>query len=185
MAARISRCEKFFAGTPLGHFPDDHQHSRYWLDQALEGRDALALIERALRESAADASSDEQLQLERRTSVSNDLREAVRTGEPAVLFKIGALLSNPSVAKDASLQSPAWFFAACSAGYDCSAANPDVGFGCPETGTCNAGFTIPDRLQEGMPPKLFAQAYAAGQDILSRIALGDWEGLEPHLELGL
>jgi hypothetical protein len=183
---RITRCERFFAGSPMANLPDEQQESRYWLQAALAGGDAFALLDRALSRSLADRSplavgNDH----ERRSAVIADLREALTTRDAAVMFRVGGFFSNPTVAQDASLQGPAWIMAACSAGYDCSSDNPDIGFGCAQFGTCNAGFTIPDVLQRDLPPREHAAAFAASQDILYRIEAGDWDGLEKYLEVRL
>jgi hypothetical protein len=183
MQKRIERCQGFFSASPVGNLPEEQRAVRYWLDQALEGSDAFALMDRALHVAVAESTQDAERQAQRKDAVLNDIRQAVATREPAVMFRIGGLFTNPIVARDAAVQGSAWLLAACSAGYDCSSDNPNVGFGCAQAGICNGGFTIPDQLQRDLSPKEFAAAYAASQDILYKIRVGDWDGLEPHWAL--
>jgi hypothetical protein len=186
MLRHISRCEGFFGGnSPVSDLPAEQQKLRYWLDEALVGRDPFSLMDRASRLAISEAPRRQSELLDRKTAVMNDISEAVRTREPAVMFRVAGLLSNPIIARESASQSSAWYLAACAAGYDCSTDNPIVGFGCPSAGTCNGGFTIPDQLQQVLTPKQYAAAYATSQEILYKINTGDWDGLNQFLELRL
>jgi hypothetical protein len=66
-------------------------------------------------------------------------------------------------------------------GHDCSNANPDIGYGCVEAGTCDAGNTILDTMQRDLGPAKYAAIYAAGQDILYKVTTDDWDGLQQYL----
>jgi hypothetical protein len=183
LAEQIDKCERFFLTDPVADLPESEREIGYWLSAALEGGDAFALTDRALKLAIADSPSQEK-ESQRLNAVS-DLREALATREPAIIFRVGGLYSNPTIARDHSIQGPAWMLAACSAGYDCSSDNPSIGFGCAELGTCNAGFTIPQVMQRDMTPAQYAKVYAASQDILYRIDSRDWDGLQQYLEMKL
>ncbi len=182
LASRISRCERYFSRNPLADLglSSDQQAFKYWSDQALNAGDAFAVLDRAQQRSISDNLSKDTKQ-----QVLADIETALQAGaDPGVLMKVASVYRHPRMARDV-LQSIAWTLAACSAGFDCSTTNPDVGFGCAEAGNCNAGLTLPDIFQRDLTPKQYAEAYAASQDILYRIEARDWDGLEPYLATAL
>jgi len=186
MTEHIRRCEGFFTDNPVANLAEEQQQFRYWSDRALAGNDAFALIDRALKRGVGEeAVHTPSGPSERRSGVLSDIRQALSTREPAVIFKVGALYSNPTFARNADVQGPAWLLAACSAGYDCSVTNTNVGFGCAQAGECDAGRTIANDLELSLAPAKYAAAYAAGQDILYKIETGDWDGLESYLDARL
>ncbi|HZF31523.1 MAG TPA: hypothetical protein VE907_20575 [Gammaproteobacteria bacterium] len=182
VARRIGRCEKFFDGSPLDGLdvPEGAHDSRYWLDQAIASRDPLAVMDHALEESASR--HWDSVPPEHRAHLLDDVRIAVTSREPAALFKISTVYSLATVARDPA-QGAVWLVAACEAGYDCSNANPDIGQGCIERRGCDARSTLPEAMRLALGDTQFAEIRTTAQEILARINRGDWEGLQPYLEM--
>jgi hypothetical protein len=178
---RIRRCERFFDGSPLDGLsvPEDAHSSRYWLERAVASRDPLAVMDDAIEQSARQ--HWDSVPAEHRARLLADVRTAVASRAPAALFKVGTLYSQATVGRDAA-QGAAWLVAACEAGYDCSNANPAIGQGCSERQGCDAGSTLPEMMRLTLGDAQFAEIRAAGDEILTRINRGDWEGLQPYLE---
>jgi hypothetical protein len=169
-----------FAGRDL---PDDARDFRYWRDLARDVGDPVAVMDRAIGTASRRRSAeDPELSSRLREAVLSDVRVAVESGEPQTFLLISGLLGQSNVAeeREAGL---AWWVAACEAGYDCSPANPDVGQGCIEAGTCEAGLTLLGVLQRDLGPAKYAAIYATSQDILYKAGNGDWVGLQQHLPM--
>jgi hypothetical protein len=186
MTEHIRRCEGFFKSDPVADLSEEKRQFSYWRDRALAGEDAFALMDRAAQRAVGrEAAHTPNGESERRSAVLGDIRQALSTHDPAVIFRVGALYTNPAFARNAEFQAPAWFLAACSAGYDCSLTNLNVGFGCVQAGECEAGLAVTDQLQRSLSPAKYAAAYAASQEILYKIGTDDWDGLEGYLDARL
>lgn len=185
--AKIRRCERFFDGSPLATLalPDEAQSHGYWFDKAVAAGDPLAVMDRALKAVAqVDESADAATKRALGAAVMDDVRVAVASGEPAALAKVGWMYTQ-TLASDRTFQGPAWLVAACQLGYDCSNANPEIGQGCAEAGTCSAALTLADIFQRDLGAQEYARIYAAGQDIAYKVTQGDWEGLQRYLQMSL
>jgi hypothetical protein len=182
---RVARCERLFSGDPFVglDLPDEAREFQYWRDLALTGGDSLAIMDRASRHATQyGATDDPERARQYREELLQDVRVAVASRDPAALLAIGGLLTHPSLV-DGVETGLAWWAAACQSGYDCSNANPDIGHGCGDAGTCEPGSTILDTLQRDLGPAKYAAIYAAGQDILYKVTNDDWDGLQPYLAI--
>jgi hypothetical protein len=177
----VSRCERLFSEDPFvgRDLPEEAKRFRYWSDRALASGDPLAVIDRATRSVASRASTDKATL---RESLLNDVQQVVFSGDAAALFAVGGIFSHPSVVADPT-HGYAWQIAACELGYDCSKANPTLGFGCAADGTCLAGETHLDIMQRDLGAAKYAAIYARAQDIKYKIGANDWDGLQQHLEV--
>jgi hypothetical protein len=178
---RVAQCERLFSADPFAAFglPPEAREFQYWRDSAVAAGDPLALMERATRTATQyDATDDPELARQYREELLRDVRVAVASRDPAALLAIGGVLLPLGENAEAGL---AWWAAACQLGYDCSNANPDIGRGCVEAGTCDAGSTILDVLQRDLGPAKYAAVYAAGQDIAYKVTSDDWDGLQQYL----
>ena len=182
---RIAQCEGLFSGDPFAELdlPAEAREFQYWRDAARAAGDPLAVAERAARTMMQyDATDDPELAHRYREELLRDIRTTVTSRDPQALLAIGGLLTNPSLVENPD-SGFAWWAAACQTGYDCSNANPDIGYGCVDVGTCDAGSTILDTLQRDLGPKKYAAIYAAGQDILYKVRNDDWDGLQQYLAI--
>jgi hypothetical protein len=179
----VSRCERLFSENPFeaSDLPEEATDFRYWASRALESGDPLATMNRAIR-SVVSRGSGPEADRAFHDSLLNDIRTAVSSGDPAALFAVGGVLSYPSVS-DNPESGFAWYIAACESGHDCSNSNPDLGRGCIQAGTCEAGQTFLDVLQRDLGPAKYAEIYAKAQDIQYRIRSGDWDGLQQYLKI--
>ena len=182
---RVARCERLFSADPFAAFdlPAAAREFQYWRDSALVAGDPLAVTARAARTMMKFGSADDpEVARGYREELFRDIRVAVTSRDPRALLEIGGLLTNPSLV-DSADSGLAWLTAACQSGYDCSNANPDIGRGCVEAGTCDAGSTTLDVLQRDLSPAEYAAIYAAGQDILYKVTNDDWDGLQQYLAI--
>jgi hypothetical protein len=179
------RCEQLFSEDPFEGYdlPEEAREFRYWTDRAVDAGDPLAVMNRTAREAVGRSPTDDPAE-ERafRDSVLRNVRLAVFSDDSAALFAVGGLFSHPSIVADPHY-GYAWLVAACDTGYDCSRANPNLGFGCVEDGTCNAGQTLLDTMQRDFGPTKYAEIYANAQDIQYKIDTNDWDGLQKYLEI--
>jgi hypothetical protein len=179
------RCEKLFGEDPLAEYdlPEEARDFRYWSSLAVASKDPVAIMGRAFqtvanRPATRDAEQDRVF----REALLADIRVAVSSRDAAALFKVGGLLAYPSVGASPE-PGYAWQVAACAAGYDCSLANPDWGFGCVESGACLAGETWLDTLQRDLGAAKYAEIYAQAQDIQYKVSSGDWDGLQQYIDI--
>jgi TPR repeat protein len=179
------RCGRLFTEDPFADFdlPQSAGDFRYWGDQAVASGDPLAVINRAFRSATDRTSSDDPGEEQAfRNSLLGDARRVVFSGDAAALYVLGGLFSHPSIAADLE-DGYAWIVAACESGYDCSNANPDVGGGCVERGTCEPGHTFLDVLQKDLGAGKYGAIYASAQDIKYKIKTNDWDGMQQYLQL--
>ena len=179
------RCAKLFSENPLADYdlPEEANDFRYWSRLAVASQDPIAIMDRAFQTVAnSPATRDAEQDRVFQEALLADVRIAVSSGDPAALFKVGGLLSYPSVGASTE-QGYAWQVAACEAGYDCSLANPDWGFDCVESGACLAGETWLDTLQRDLGAVKYAELYAQAQDIQYKIKARDWDGLQQYLKI--
>jgi hypothetical protein len=169
-------CRGFFKGDAFASLPDrvgGYNSSRFWLDQAYHDNNPIAQSLHAGR--ALGTSGD----------VSNaqaDINEAVASGDPEALFRVGTILSNGH-GQDA-LQGFAWSIAACDLGYDCSAeTNPDYFGSCVAAGTCNPGTRFQDIVVNAVGASGYANAYARAQEIETALSRGDTLSLQEFAQL--
>jgi hypothetical protein len=177
------RCGTLFTDDPFAGYdvPDDAKDFRYWADRAVESGDPVAVVNR-LFDTAVGRSGTDDAKRKFRESSLGDLRRVVFSGSAAALYKLGGMLSHPSIVADPA-DGYAWSIAACESGYDCSNTNPDVGFGCVARGTCERGSTYLDVLQRDLGAGRYATIYAKAQDIQYKIKTSDWDGLQQYLEI--
>ena len=144
------RCERLFSENPFEStdLPEEASDFRYWANRALESGDPLATMNRAIR-SVVSRSGDPGSDHKFRETLAADLRTAILSRDPAALFAVAGVLSHPSIS-DTPESGFAWYIAACESGHDCSNSNPDLGLGCIEAGTCEAGLTYLDVLQRDL-----------------------------------
>jgi hypothetical protein len=179
------RCEKLFFENPLAEYdlPEEANDFRYWSRLAVASQDPIAIMDRAFQTVAnSPATRDAEQDRVFQEALLADVRIAVTSGDPTALFKVGGLLSYPSVGATAE-QGYAWQVAACEAGYDCSLVNPDWGFDCVASGACLAGETWLDTLQRDLGAAKYAEIYAQAQDIQYKIKAGDWDGLQQYIKI--
>jgi hypothetical protein len=182
---RVAQCERLFTDDPFAAFdlPADAREFQYWRAVARASGDPLAVVERATRTMMQyDAAEDSEVARRYREELLRDMRITVTSRDPQALLAIGGLLTNPSLVENPD-GGFAWWAAVCQMGYDCSNANPDIGYGCVDAGTCDAGQTLLDTLQRDLGPQKYAAIYAAGQDILYKVANDDWDGLQQYLAI--
>ena len=182
---QVPRCERLLAADPFaGHdLPDEASGYRYWANRALESGDPLAVMERAVRSIAGrGATSEAAKDVAFRENLLSDVRHVAFAGDAAALFSVGGVLSHPSVVANPTY-GYAWQVAACEMGYDCSKANPALGFGCTEDGTCDAGETFLYVMQRDLGAAEYAEIYASAQDIQYRIRTNDWDGLQKYVQI--
>ena len=180
-----SRCARLLTEDPLADYdlPEEARDFRYWDDKAIESGDPLALMNRAFR-SATDHRRSDDADKERafREGLLSDVRRTVFSGDGAALYVLGGMFSHPSLVA-APDHGYAWIVAACESGFDCSNANPEVGAGCVERGTCAPGQTFLDVLQRDLGAGKYGAVYANAQDIQYKIRTNDWDGLQRYLQL--
>jgi hypothetical protein len=183
LRTEVSRCARLFSADPFAQFdlPAEARDFRYWAKRAVDLGDPIAVMDRTLRLAAGRGVSDDSEQ-ELRQALLGDVRVAVDSREPAALFMVGTLFSQPAITTSSEV-GLAWHVAACEAGYDCSNSNPDFGFGCIQAGTCVAGLTYTDIIQRDLGAAKFARIYADAQDIQYKISTNDWDGLQKYLEI--
>jgi hypothetical protein len=179
------RCERLVSEDPFEGYevPEEARDFRYWSELALASRDALAVMDHAYglvasRPSSDDAPKDREF----REALTADVRVAVSSRDPAALFAVGGVFSNPSVVANPE-GGYAWQVAACELGFDCLLAKPDWGFGCVESGACLPGQTWLDNMQRDLGPVKYAEIYAKSQDIRYKLETGDWDGLQQYLQI--
>jgi TPR repeat protein len=179
------RCARLVTEDPFGDYdlPQEARDFRYWDRKAVETGDPLALMNRAFR-SATDHRRSDDADTERafRDGLLSDVRRAVFAGDGAALYVLGGMFSHPSLAAVPD-HGYSWIVAACESGYDCSNANPDVGAGCVERGTCEPGQTFLDILQRDLGAGKYGAIYANAQDIRYKISSNDWDGLQQYLQV--
>jgi hypothetical protein len=178
------RCGRLLTEDPFAGYdvPDDAKDFRFWADRAVESGDPLAVMNRLFDTAVGRSRTGDDAERTFRERSLGDLRRVVFSGSGAALFRLGGLLSHPSIVADPA-DGYAWSVAACESGYDCSNANPEVGFGCVERGTCELGSTFLDVLQRDLGAGKYATIYAKAQDIQYRIKTSDWDGLQQYLEV--
>ena len=177
------RCERLFSQNPFEQtdLPKAAFDFRYWAERALASGDPLATMNRAIRfvvSRGSDAESDRTF----RESLVADLRTAIFSRDAAALFAVAGVLSHPSIT-DSPESGFAWYIAACESGHDCSNSNPDLGLGCIDSGTCEAGQTYLDVLQRDLGAAKYAEIYANAQDIQYKVRSNDWDGLQQYLKI--
>jgi hypothetical protein len=179
------RCQTLFSADPFEGYevPDGANDFRYWSDRAVESRDPVAVMNRRFRSAVGrQATDDPEEEQAFRAALLSDVHLAVVSRDPAALFMVGGMFSDRGLVADPD-SGYAWLVAACESGYDCSYANPDVGSGCVNAGTCVPGFTLLDTMQRDLGATQYAAIYAEAQDIQYRIGVDDWDGLQQYLQL--
>lgn len=183
--AGAARCERLFSERPFAgrELPEEADGYRYWSDRALASGDPLAVMDRVVRSVAGRGATDGAAKDPAfAATLLRDVRPVVFSGDAAALFAVGGVFSHPSVVSEPTA-GLAWQVAACELGYDCSKANPAVGFGCAEDGTCEAGETLLDVMQRDLGGVKYAAIYANAQDIQYKIRTNDWDGLQQYLQV--
>lgn len=185
LRAEAARCARLFSDDPFVQFdlPREARDFRWWSKRAVDMGDPIAVMDRTLGLAAGrGAEDDDDSGRELRQALLTDVHVAVASREPAALFMVGTLLSQPAITTSIDV-GLAWQVAACTAGYDCSNANPDFGFGCIPEGTCVAGLSYTDIIQRDLGAAKYADIYADAQDIQYKVSTNDWQGLQRYLEI--
>jgi hypothetical protein len=178
LRAEAARCARLFSADPFAQFelPPEARDFRYWAKRAVELGDPIAVMDRTLRLAAGRGVSDDNgSEQELRQALLDDVRAAVDSREPAALFLVGTLFSQPAITTSSDV-GLAWHVAACEAGYDCSNSNPDFGFGCIQAGTCVAGLTYVDIIQRDLGAAPLPQIYAVAQVVECWGGVEEWGG---------
>jgi hypothetical protein len=177
---RFRRCERFAEGHPLDAFelPAEAKSYSYWSEQALISRDPIATVARAVA-NAVRVGSDASANKDLRAAIRDDIRVVVASRDAEAILGIAGVYMQPEVARNQS-QGPAWAYAACELGYDCSQPFPAVREDCASTGICSAITSVRDVIQAAGN---FDKVYSQGLAIADQVRLGDWEGLQPYLEM--
>jgi hypothetical protein len=179
-------CFGFIRGDAFAGLPDrpgGYNSIRYWADQASADNDPVAQSIQAgtdvaktvfEKSSSANATSIESAQL----SINN----AVASGDPAALFKVGQILTDGHASNN-PLQGFAVSIAACNMGYDCSADNVEIFGDCAAQGQCTAGSTYADLVKKAIGEDGYAKAYAVAQQIEDAVARGDSTAVQQLVKL--
>jgi hypothetical protein len=189
-AARTRQCLPLAKEDPFAQLPavDGGYTSKYWFAQALADGDALAQGRVAgdlLSDIAAAKSMSDSDRAAKLKATDENLRAAVESGDPDVLFGIGMLLADGRYSAD-PLNGLAVALAACELGHDCSAKNPDNSFSnCALSGACPADADLTYYLQKSLDPDQYSKAYALSQTIQNAVQQGDWETVMGYLKVRL
>jgi hypothetical protein len=178
------RCVGFAKGDAFSHLPIRPQGSAlpsYWMNQAYNDRDPLAVAYHADDELARGPAGDEA------AAVQLDLEEAVASGDAPAIFHVGEMFlfagiryrANPAVGA-------ALIVAACDLGYDCSVNNPALDFYliCASTGGCRPGFTYLDGLRQILGENRYAEARSRARQFEEALAAGDQTALNSFTTIG-
>jgi hypothetical protein len=187
LSQRTRRCVGLAQSDPFEALPPraDGYPSAYWYDSAVQDGEPLALQRKASIEineimgahNMTDAEKTNQL-----TNASADLRTAVESGDPDVLFQAGILLmdgrltSTPETGIAISL-------AACELGSsNCTSDNPESPlYNCQFSGQCTAGSDYVTVIQHDLGPQDYARVYSQAQQIEQLARAGDWVAISAKL----
>lgn len=180
----FNSCAGFIKGDAFADLPQrtgGYSSSAYWMTQAYDDGDPLALAMHAGRELTgltADANfavSD---------SVQADMETAVASGDPAAIFQVSQILTS-GLDGSATRRGFALAIAACELGYDCSANNPDLApyLGCAQNGLCASGLIYSDVIKKSLGEAGYAEAYGQAKNIESALASRDIGALDSYVKL--
>lgn len=169
---------------PFGNLPETPE---YWMARAYAAGDPSAQEDKAAQ-AAADITVDPQMPAAVRAAkvqvVEDNLRTAIESGDPAVLFQAGILMANPLLSTD-TLRGFAVALAACDLGYNCMPGTPDnLAYECTKNGQCPPGAQdFRTTLQTGMGPENYAQVYALAQQVVLAARAQDWNAVLANLTI--
>jgi hypothetical protein len=178
--SQLQWCIGLVKKPPFGELPATPE---YWMAQAYAAGDPLAQEEKAADAAHALMGDVQHLMspTERAAKVQivqDNLRAAVESGDPEVLFRAGVLMANPFLVTDTT-PGNAVALAACDLGRDCTVANPI----CMQEGRCPAGQDFPMLLQQGMSPADYAKLYARSQQIVLDMRAGNYDAVLANLTI--
>jgi len=177
------RCHDFLEH-PSGS--DEESALRWLISAAKSGQPAAQsmlaakILEQDMRRGFETASGDSGVSsgssIDRSVPAHELLRQAVKSGDPEVLFTIGELMPalNPT-APDVQVDRFAWMLVACERGYDCSGGAEWVAVSCPSPtcGSISAKADVVQILSRDDWPAVQDRA----REINASIDAGRWEDL--------
>lgn len=143
-------------------------HSRDWLARSAAGGHPLAQVELATQllneaEQASFAGKREDFANDLRTSAHQMIARAIKSREPAAIWKIGDMQRALSGSeRDAESEQWVWRLAACKRGYECGPTAPWVKFACRFDVNC--------------------QPYESGIDLIRRFTSQDFYAVQERAE---
>lgn len=177
----FDRCHRF-----QGNLSNEFGSAAEWLAKATSAGQPLAqastagkILEQRLRQNFVQAGGapDPQQELADKTDPRVLLRDAVKSGEPEVYFRIGDVqgLLRPG-ATDTIIDRYAWTLIACNRGFDCSYSAQWVRNSCGGDPQCES-ITHPEDLVRLLAADNWPAVQARAQEIESKLASGDWDDL--------
>jgi hypothetical protein len=170
---QFMKCARFFEGNPpaldnLGVGSQAHTRD-YWLALALENEDPVASMQDAYLLAAKLDSVPVDSKQETLERIKREVSLAVESRDPEAMYRLAGFIA--LVGSEDAVELPAWAFAACESGYDCTYANPAIGKGCISLGLCSGGESITLNMQQDLG-LLYGKAYARSQEIVYALEAG-------------
>lgn len=177
----FDRCHRF-----QGQLSNQFGSAAEWLAKATSAGQPLAqastagkILEQRLRQNFVQAGGapNPQQELADKTDPRVLLRDAVKSGEPEVYFRIGDVqgLLRPA-ATDSNIDRYAWILIACNRGFDCSYAAQWVRNSCGGDPQCES-ITHPEDLVRLLAADSWPAVQARAQQLEANLAIGDWDDL--------
>lgn len=174
-------CKGFFGGNAFASLPPragGYLSYTYWYDVAYKDHNPVAEVLHVVQElPAVGNGGDGQTVLQARAM----LIDAVSSGDPEAVFRVGALLLGGHGANMTDAYAIA--LAGCDLGYDCSASNSLIFGECAAAATCPSGEEFGDRVTKEIGSSGYASAYAKAQQLEAAISQGDTGAIARFVEL--
>lgn len=187
-AANVHRCLGLAQRDAFSELPPGPTYNAsYWFDAAVEDGDALAEVHEAsktLAELSVSTSLPSDARAVKIEAAGDELKKAIASGGPDVLFSVGMAIANSPVVSDPE-QGIAIALTACDVGYDCSDKNPDNVFAtCRLSGACPADTDYSYFVQQSVGQTEFAELYAKSQVLKQSFMSGDTDALAASVKIG-